>query len=133
MFSPIYGLGIPVVCFDTSNGKKTSTNFLPKFVDVWLRGQDLNLRPPGYELRSVVVGVAFSPFRHFRAQPQLLSSPIYSISSACSFPILGQVMGQTSAPPRHKLMVVTTLYLNLIKISSRSQFLLTSPNTIIIL
>ena len=49
MFSPIYGLGIPVLCFDTSTGKKTSTNFLPKFVDVWLRGQDLNLRPPGYE------------------------------------------------------------------------------------
>ena len=59
-----------------------------------MRGQDLNLQPPGYELRFEVW---FGPFQHF---PHLFPTESNTFQTSlircshCLFPILGQVMGQ---------------------------------------
>ena len=59
-----------------------------------MRGQDLNLQPPGYELCSEV---RFGPFLHFPGifppEPNTFL-PFFLRCFHCFFPVLGQVMGQ---------------------------------------
>ena len=60
----------------------------------WLRRQDLNLRPPGYELRPRLLSAAFETFPGLFGQNCLLSAPLVPLSAACSDPSLGHGLGQ---------------------------------------
>ena len=61
---------------------------------LWLRGQDLNLRPPGYELWPRLLSAAFETFPGLFGQNCLLSAPLVPLSAACSDPSLGHGLGQ---------------------------------------
>ena len=60
----------------------------------WLRGQDLNLQPPGYELRSEVWFGRFQRLWKMSYPKQNTFLPTFLRCLHCLFPILGQVMGQ---------------------------------------
>ena len=60
----------------------------------WLRGQDLNLRPPGYELRSELLSASFETFPGLFGQNCLLSAPLFPLPTACSDSSLGHGLGQ---------------------------------------
>ena len=54
----------------------------------------MNLRPPGYELRSGLLSGAFETFPGLFAQNCLLSAPLFPLSTACSDSSLGHGLGQ---------------------------------------
>ena len=75
------------------NGPATDTLYQLS-VQLWLRRQDLNLRPPGYELRPRLLSAAFETFPGLFGQNCLLSAPLVPLSAACSDPSLGHGLGQ---------------------------------------
>lgn len=78
----------------TEKRRKPVTVAITDFL--WLQRQDLNLRPPGYELRSKV---RFNCFRHFREPYCPVRNAFQPSLLHCFhrfFPVLGQLMGRVS-------------------------------------
>ena len=64
-----------------------------KAVFLWLRGLDLNQRPPGYELPSVSPSAAPQCFPDF-FEPEIAQNPkVGPLRSTSIFPVLGQNLG----------------------------------------
>ena len=80
--------------FRTKRNGPTTDTLYQLSVQLWLRRQDLKLRPPGYELRPRLLSAAFETFPGLFGQNCLLSAPLVPLSAACSNPSLGHGLGQ---------------------------------------
>ena len=82
------------ILFRTKRNGPTTDTLYQLSVQLWLRRQDLKLRPPGYELRPRLLSAAFETFPGLFGQNCLLSAPLVPLSAACSDPSLGHGLGQ---------------------------------------
>ncbi|WP_256265023.1 hypothetical protein [Dysosmobacter welbionis] len=74
--------------------QKKTPLFGRKAVFLWLRGLDLNQRPPGYELPAVSPSAVVQCFPGL-FEPKMAQNPkVVHLRFAAVFIILGQVMGQ---------------------------------------
>ena len=78
---------------ETKSEEKPS-DFLRNQTVLWLRGLDLNQRPPGYELPAVSPSAVVQCFPGL-FEPKMAQNPkVVHLRFAAVFIILGQVMGQ---------------------------------------
>ena len=74
--------------------KKKNSHLLVTVFLFWLRRQDSNLRPPGYELlKSVFSAAALGILALFQGKPGG-RSPFRTVVSTLCYPRMGQHMGQ---------------------------------------